>query len=222
MKYQFTRVSSNKKTGCIPTTMTEKASCPDRCPLKGNGCYAENFPLSLHWNKVADKGIGIGELAKALQKLPEGQLWRHNVAGDINLDTTEGRQELAAIIRANKARNLKGFTYTHVNPYVHWKELFAVNSWGFTVNISCDSYAQVDDMMKKGLPAVCVVPEDTNKTQYTPEGNKIKMCPAVLSDEVTCETCGICANSKRQFAIGFPAHGARRKVVNSLIEVTNL
>ena len=47
--YKFTRRSSNVKTGAIPTTMSERDSFPESCTLKGNGCYAENFPLVLHW-----------------------------------------------------------------------------------------------------------------------------------------------------------------------------
>ena len=49
-KVRFTKVSSNRKVGKMSVTTTERQSCPDACPFKGNGCYADGFPLAGVWN----------------------------------------------------------------------------------------------------------------------------------------------------------------------------
>ena len=51
-KVRFTKVSSNRKVGKMSVTTTERDSCPDACPFKGNGCYADGFPLAGVWNRV--------------------------------------------------------------------------------------------------------------------------------------------------------------------------
>src|SRR6516162_5607019 len=94
MNYRLTLKSSNKKTGPIPVSTTESSSCPD-CPLKNNGCYAEQQPLLGIWqetdagqwhNKKTGKlhrAVTIDEFCANVAALPEGQLWRHNQAGDL-------------------------------------------------------------------------------------------------------------------------------------------
>jgi hypothetical protein len=46
--------------------------------------------------------------------------------------------------------------------------------------------------------------------RHTPAGKRIAVCPATYSD-ATCKTCGACAHV-RDAVIGFPAHGAWRRV----------
>ena len=53
MKTQFTRVSRNRKVGPIPTTMTSAKACPESCPLKNAGCYADGGPTAINWQKVS-------------------------------------------------------------------------------------------------------------------------------------------------------------------------
>src|SRR5271156_4762681 len=50
--------------------------------------------------------------------------------------------------------------------------------------------------------------------RYTPAGRRIAVCPATYSD-ATCKTCGACARV-RDAVIGFPAHGAWRKVETAM------
>ena len=43
-KVRYTRISRNRKTGFIPVTTSEEASCPSSCPLKEkNICYITTF-----------------------------------------------------------------------------------------------------------------------------------------------------------------------------------
>ena len=46
--------------------------------------------------------------------------------------------------------------------------------------------------------------------RYTPAGRRIAVCPATYTD-ATCRSCCVCAHA-RDAVIGFPAHGAWRKV----------
>jgi hypothetical protein len=89
-RYALTRKSANVKTGPIPVSTTSRNSCPTACPLRGAGCYADGGPLGMYWRKLshADATIGtdIAGFAAAIAALPDGQLWRHNQAGDMPAD----------------------------------------------------------------------------------------------------------------------------------------
>jgi hypothetical protein len=50
--------------------------------------------------------------------------------------------------------------------------------------------------------------------RYTPAERRIAVCPATYSD-ATCKTCGACARV-RDAVIGFPAHGAWRRVESAI------
>lgn len=221
MRYQFTRVSSNAKTGPIPTTMTERESCPDTCPLKGSGCYGENFPLSLHWSKVADTGISAQDLADKLIALPILQLWRHNVAGD--LPTIDGVNidplELLPILKAVKSRKLKTILYTHHNIESNLYQLELIKSYGVNVNASCENVDQAKFALDHGINAVMVVPIGSPKTERVGD-IKMVACPAQYRDNVTCASCGLCAmdRTEKRAVITFEAHGAKKKHAIKAIE----
>ena len=52
-KIRFTRISKNRKTGYIPVTTSEEASCPSSCPLKEkNICYAKKGKARMTWLEV--------------------------------------------------------------------------------------------------------------------------------------------------------------------------
>ena len=85
MRVQLTPISSNSKTGPIPVSMTEKASCPNDCPLAKNGCYAAVGHINMHWNNVSNGKTGMDwdTFVDKIRRLPMGILWRHNQAGDL-------------------------------------------------------------------------------------------------------------------------------------------
>ena len=45
-------VSANAKTGPIPVSTTERATCPVDCAVR-EACYAASGPLALHWGAVS-------------------------------------------------------------------------------------------------------------------------------------------------------------------------
>lgn len=227
MKYQFTPISSNQKTGPIPTTMTEKDSCPDTCPLKLNGCYAENFPLSLHWQRVSESGISVDQLAQKLGKLPRGQLWRHNVAGDLpHKNGTIDTQEIKPILSAVKSRGLKTILYTHHKIAQNYQALSEIRDSGINVNVSTESPEMAISALNAGFNSVCIMPDGSEKLTKYLDGYtgqtiaKIVICPAQTSDRVTCAACGLCAKdrTKDRVIIGFLPHGARAKSVRTMLQ----
>lgn len=215
MKYHFIRESSNSKTGPIPTTYTERASCPPSCPHYRADCYAEDFYTRMNWDKVGQRGGTLEDLKRAIESLPDGQLWRMNVAGDLPGDgETVDPYALGQIVWANTGK--KGFTYTHKKSpeAIEWAK--HANQWGFTVNLSADDAGEADKLAAHGLPVVCIVPTDTPKNTTTPEGRPILVCPAQTTDGITCATCGLCQRTDRRQIVGFRAHGTRARITNHL------
>ena len=90
------------------------------------------------------------------------------------------------------------------------------NAGGFTVNLSADTLAQVDQLKRLHCgPVVVVLPWDQRDNLQTADGHGIVICPAATHDNVTCESCGLCAWAERKVVIGFPAHGSKKKQVKS-------
>jgi hypothetical protein len=220
--YHFTAKSQNVKTGPIPTTVTSAATCPDACPLKAKGCYAQGGPLAIHWRAVTQgkRGGSLQALCDNIAALPEGTLWRHNVAGDLPGEgDTIHRQDMVALIEANIGK--RGFTYTHKPPaHADNATLIAyANNMGFTVNLSANTLAHADALAALNIGPVVVVQdaiEGTRADTITPEGRKVATCPATYRDDVTCKTCGLCAVRDRKVIVGFPAHGAAKRAAANI------
>ena len=216
---QFTRVSRNTKTGPIPVTTTSEESCPAACPLKRNGCYAEGGPLAILWRKVTERKAGMAWDAamSEIAKLPRGTLWRHNQAGDLpGIGDAIDADAMATLTRANRGK--RGYTYTH-------KPMDADNAaavsdaiaHGFAVNLSANDLAHADELASLGIaPVVVVLPADATRATTTPQGRKVAICPATISDNVNCASCGLCAVTGRKAIIGFPAHGASKRKASAV------
>lgn len=216
-RYHFSRVSGNKKTGPMPVTMTSSNTCPESCPFKGAGCYAEVGPVRIHWHKLdtAQTGVGIKQLCRLIRTIPGQMLWRHNQAGDLpgtgeRINVTE----LRAIVRANHGR--RGFTYTHkdVGQPRNLAAIRDATARGFTVNLSADNAAHADELARTGLPVVVVLPTNANKVTFTPAGRKIVLCPNEFNPRIQCANCGLCYRAERDYIIGFKAKGKKKKLVN--------
>lgn len=213
----LTRVSSNVKTGPIPTSMTTKATCPDSCPLKAKGCYAAGGPAAIHWRKITEgeRGKAWSGFCEDVASLPRGQLWRHNVAGDLPGNGSHiNAGDLRQLVKANKGK--RGFTYTHYLPEVgtNAASIKEANKSGFTVNLSANNIKQAAEYMRLDIaPVVTLLPMDAPNVQEV-EGIKVVACPAEKSDKVTCASCGLCQLTSRDYVIGFRAHGVSKKSVH--------
>ena len=217
MKFHLTLKSRNVKTGPIPVSTSTALTCPTSCPFNHanrGGCYAEFGPLALFWHKVTagETGSDWSDFCDSIAALPDGQLWRHNQAGDLpgagdTLDITAFDQ----LVTANQGK--RGFTYTH-KPLATQAERDAIahaNASGFTVNLSANTLAHADELAALGIaPVVAVVPIDQTQNTVTPAGRKVVICPATQRDDVSCASCGLCARL-RDAIVGFPAHGPGKK-----------
>lgn len=217
--------SSNPKTGDIPQTYTSGNTCPERCPFKHNGCYAEGFHTRMAWARAEKSGMSAAALADWVEEHTcENQMIRHNVAGDI---ATPGTSDidvdlLTGLVFAFAGR--RAYTYTHCEPSA--KNLRAASiacAAGFVVNQSCERLDQVDAAMRAGVPAVLAVVADLPAGGIrTPEGRRVIQCPAQTREGVTCKTCRLCARADRPTAIAFAAHGSSAKKARAAIEQANL
>jgi hypothetical protein len=212
--------SGNAKVGPILVTTSSRSTCPPSCALIGHydddgkwvvgPCYADSgFHTRLHWNKVSsgERGKAYPEFLSIIAGLKDGQLWRHNVAGDLQgADDKLDIHALRDLTTANTGK--RGFTYCHY-PIVdaHNRNAIAdANNNGFTVNVSCNTPEDaVEIRAAYKLPTVTLVPLD-----FWDNGDRvgnILRCPAETSDTITCKTCKLCAVSTRKDIVGFSAHG---------------
>ena len=214
MKYQFIKKSANSKTGPIPVTYSQRETCPETCPHYRSDCYAEDYYTRMNWDKVPARGGDIDALCNSIAALPPGQLWRHNVAGDLpGAGVTVDPGLLGEIVRANIGK--RGFTYTHKTAPDNLQWIKHANDWGFTVNLSADDAGHADTLADTGAgPIVCIVPMDTPEKTVTPAGRPIVVCPAQSRDDVTCADCQLCQRANRAVIVGFRAHGTRAKIAD--------
>ncbi len=216
MQVHLTVKSSNIKTGPIPVSTTSADSCPDVCPLKSGGCYAKHGPLGLVWRKAPK--MSLAEFAAAIAKLPEGQLWRHNQAGDLpGADNRLDVEAVKLLVSANKGR--RGFTYTHypVSDPRNAEVIRHANANGFTVNLSGNNLRHADSLAESGAgPVVTVLPAEQMRNTVTPGGRRVVVCPAVTRQGVSCATCQLCAKANRKVIVGFPAHGTAKRKASAI------
>jgi hypothetical protein len=215
----LTPISHNVKTGPIPVSTSSKSTCPDACPFKAGGCYAQGGPLNIHWNKITsgERGTDFEGFLAAVKKIRRGQLWRHNQAGDLAGDNNAiDAGALKALVEANRGR--KGFTYTH-KPMTeeNAQAVKHANENGFTVNLSANNLSHADELKALNIgPVVVVVNSAQKENLTTPNGHKVVICPATVRDDVTCASCGLC-QKQRGAIVGFPAHGNAKKKVDEKV-----
>ena len=214
MQVHITMKSANAKTGPIPVSTTERASCPPDCAMRAE-CYAASGPLALHWAAVSagTRGTSWGQFCETISALPDGQLWRHNQAGD--LPTASGSVDavkLGQLVAANQGK--RGFTYSHHRDAQSIAWIRHANAWGFTVNLSANDLADADALADhQAGPVVVVLPSTQTTNTTTPAGRPVVICPATQRADVSCASCQLCQR-QRAAIVGFPAHGARHRVIN--------
>ena len=165
MKVHFIPVSQNAKTGPIPVSIIERASCWPGCALYENGCYAETGALAMHWDRVS-RGLAGGswsEFCAKVAALRPGRLWRYAQAGDL---PGYGRMIdgglLEELVAANIGKNAIVFTHKPVlgdDPVAveNRRLIAAAVKAGFTVNLSADNPAHADRLAELGIAPVVTV-----------------------------------------------------------------
>ena len=228
--YHLTLKSANSKTGPMAVSTTAKASCPDKCPLKKAGCFADGGPLQLHWEQVSqgNRGVEFDDFLLQVAALPRGAEYRHNQAGDLppkeyEKDTIDA-VKLAALAAVIRRRRIKGFTYTHypvIDNETNQAAIKAANDQGFTINLSANNVTEVDELLALNIaPVAVIMPLSASKVSFTNQGNKIVICPAQTNSKTTCMDCMLCAKATRSFSIGFYPHGSSAK--KAIISTNNI
>ena len=222
MYFYLNKKSKNKKTGKMPVSTSDRGTCPDSCPFKNNGCYAEGYPLKGRWDEVTTgkRGSLFSDFVNQVRALPVNILWRHNQAGDLPGDGKNiDRSSLLTLAGANAGK--RGFTFSHydVETNKHNRAAIATaNAKGFTINLSANNLDHDDKLTDLDIgPVATVLPYDfdTRKTT-TPKGRIVAQCPATYRDDVTCKTCGLCQKQSRKVIVGFPAHGNSKKKASTV------
>ena len=219
MKIHLSPKSNNPKTGPIPVTTSSRETCPPTCAFFKDDCYAEQFPLSLHWDKVTngERGDEIPAIVSQIAGFPVNQIWRHNQAGDLpgKGNRINGR-DLEKITKANTGK--RGFTYTHKPPAIgnNARHIAKANAAGFTINLSGNDLAHADELKALDIgPVVAVIPStEKRKVFMSPAGSRVVVCPATYRD-TNCKECGLCQRADRDYMIAFPAHGNGKKRIDA-------
>jgi hypothetical protein len=222
MQVAITLASGNSQTGPIPTTVTEKESCPTTCAFFEKGCYGKYHLQGVHWRKVSnhERGVSWDQFITQVRKFVPNSLWRHNVTGDLpHIFGDVNHLMVDSLVRANRGK--KGFTYTHHVLNTHnLKVIQNANANGFTISASTESVEVADKVMSEhNIPAVAVIPStESRRFFHTESGRKVIVCPAKIhKGKVNCSTCGLCQQPDREFIIAFPAHGTAKNTVNQIV-----
>jgi hypothetical protein len=165
MQTHFIAVSQNAKTGPIPVSIIERASCWPGCTLYQNGCYAETGALGLHWHRVSHGSTGgsWAEFCAKVAALRPGRLWRYAQAGDLPGNGAQIDPELLdELVAANAGKTVIAFTHKPVlgctPAAAENRRLIALAvTAGFTINLSADNPAQADELAELGIAPVVTV-----------------------------------------------------------------
>ncbi len=165
MNVHFIPVSQNAKTGPIPVSIIERASCWPGCALYRNGCYAETGVLALHWHRVSRGPAGGSwtEFCAKVAALRPGHLWRYAQAGDLpGYGPAIDAGLLGELVAANTGKRAIAFTHKPVlgdDPAAaaNRRLIAAAVEAGFTVNLSADNPAHADQLAALALAPVVTV-----------------------------------------------------------------
>jgi hypothetical protein len=165
MKVQFITASQNAKTGPIPASIVERASCWPGCALYDNGCYAEAGALALHWDRVSRSTAGgsWSEFCRKVASLRYGRLWRYAQAGDLpGYDAAIDSALLEELVNANTGKTVIAFTHKPVLgidlvAVENRRVIAAAVKAGFTINLSADKPAHADRLAELGIAPIVTV-----------------------------------------------------------------
>jgi hypothetical protein len=213
LRMTFVAESHGRKLRGLPSSISSSETCPSSCALRGEGCFAEQHFLRVHWSRVPKNGLSWGWFLGRVRELPTGTLWRHNEAGDLaGVGDELDLEKLDELVKASKGT--RGFTYTHkpLRTARERKAISRANARGFTVNLSADSLSHADELYDLGVgPVAAIVPPGTRTGDRTPRGRRIVICPEQTKAELSCSECGLCAIAQRRGIVGFLPHGPAKR-----------
>lgn len=238
--------SSNSMLPGATVVSLPTSSCPDSCPLLGDGCQMERGRAGIH-RRAHDNGeydyYTFDEMIP-LMKRKFSRIHRPQVNGDLWATDSTGEMveptKMRRYISSCNSNKLLPIIYTHKPVFGDYGSLKArmhnlsvlkaAKSMAneFAINLSMNSINDVDRAMDAGFDTVVITPGRTYKKELhgpkvfkTKKGRKVVTCPGKYGDSgINCVNCGkgrpLCTRKGRDYAIGFPASGGARRSLNVL------
>ena len=214
--------TENMKLGNASTTYSGLNTCPQDCPFRKSGCYAQCGPIRIIFHRLSDMKRSHLREAKA------EAIQIRNLSGekDLRIHTTgDCRSNEAAKIISKAAKEYaercerRAWTFTHA-----WKTVQR-RSWGqVSVLASCETLGEVKQAKAKGYATALVLENFKSDKVYLEAGQKIMPCPSQVAkakgEKVTCTRCRLCLNDAKLRAAGitiaFKIHGPTLKAAEAL------
>lgn len=230
----FAEKSRNSKIsgkGNVSATYASiKGSCPNSCPLKDDGCYAQVSYVSYHTRKL-DEALTEGMRPEAVARVERQAIRNGFRGGPVPQDGARGGRDLrmhvsgdartrrSAAILGDAAREWRErgggdvWTYTHA-----WKTV-PRDSWGEDVSVlgSTENPADAEAIREQGYAPALVVEHHPSERAYVVDGADTQWipCPQQTRD-VPCTDCRLCFQADwlrdQNKGIAFAAHGATQKI----------
>jgi hypothetical protein len=237
---KLTRAGRNDKESDVSATYVPQQSCHSDCPLKDNGCYAQEGNVGIHTHKINGKAKAAKlserklrvRLAKTeaagIRKLDGTKRLRVHVVGDCA--TADAARTVGRAMAAHQKKHGKeAWTYTH-----SWRRLGRKAWAGANVIASCENPADVALAHAKGYATALVVPPHTTNKVHDYKGVRVIPCPAQFNQQgqklkpgerraVVCVECNLCPRPDnllaRGLTVGFAPDGVTTgrvlKVINA-------
>ena len=234
----YVQNSQNKKLAGserVDTTYAAiKATCPNTCSLKNEGCYAQLSFVGITNSRLNKQSEGKSALevaryeANAIDNsydghgIPEDTNLRLHVSGDSR--TVKGSRLINSSVGRWRKRGGKNcWSYTHAWMNVHRSVWSHVSMLASVSNVEEAALAR-----EKGYAPAIVVSQFTNSKVFKLPGSEIKFipCPAQTNPggkQVGCSDCKLCFNADRlfkdNFGIAFEAHGVKKNSIKRKLNV---
>ena len=190
--------SANAKLGgCACTYAPIAETCPDRCAMKGAGCYAQKGRVRMHEQRIAAPDTETAERAEAqaIDALPATDPLRLHVSGDTR--TRRGARRIAAAARRYAAKHgAPVSSYTHA-----WQTIPAALWRGVSMLASVDSLQDGRKALRAGYAPAAVVDTMPAGPNSSAAGVRWIHCRH-QTEGVTCRDCALCFKGDRLRAAG--------------------
>lgn len=178
LSFVFLERSYASKIGPISATYSSRDTCWSGCAFYNKGCYAEQGNVALvHMERRKDiPRLTWDQLLDKISTIPAGDVWRHNVGGDLpGVGAQIDPVMMNGLIEANAGKRAfkdarrgykRGFTFTH-KPVLGSSSIAAQNrnliaravDNGFMISLSGDSLSHADKLADLNIaPVVTVLP----------------------------------------------------------------
>ena len=223
---------NGKISGSIPvdaTYLSIQQTCPKTCQLRnGGGCYAEDYPLSVHIKRldIEAEELSSLDIARAEAKLINESYGGGPIPNDRNLrlHVSGDSRTIAGTKVINKACGrwlARGDKSNHIWSYTHcWQNITRDNWSNVSIFASVDSIDQVEYARQNGYAPTIVVPEHLKDKPYLLKGSDVKWIPCCSQiGGIGCVDCRLCFQANKLYAknmgISFAAHGIRKSAIKT-------